>query len=125
MELSTRLKQIRKAVSLTQDEFSKRLGLKRNTIATYETGRLTPSDRTISDICREFGVSEAWLRTGTGEMFPPRSRLEELSVLSARFLSSQPTEFQQRFAQMMYSLSEEEWALLEQKARSLLGEEKK
>ena len=125
MELSTRLKQIRKAVSLTQDEFSKRLGLKRNTIATYETGRLTPSDRTISDICREFGVSEAWLRTGAGEMFPPRSRLEELSVLSARFLSSQPTEFQQRFAQMMYSLSEEEWALLEQKARSLLGEEKK
>ena len=29
----------------------------------------TPSDRTIADICREFNVSEHWLRTGEGEMF--------------------------------------------------------
>ena len=29
----------------------------------------TPSDRTIADICREFNVSEVWLRTGEGEMF--------------------------------------------------------
>lgn len=28
----------------------------------------TPSDRTIADICREFNVSEVWLRTGEGEM---------------------------------------------------------
>ena len=27
-----------------------------------------PSDRTIADICREFNVSEVWLRTGEGEM---------------------------------------------------------
>ena len=28
-----------------------------------------PSDRTIADICREFNVSEPWLRTGEGPMF--------------------------------------------------------
>lgn len=26
-----------------------------------------PSDRTITDICREFNISEVWLRTGEGE----------------------------------------------------------
>lgn len=120
-----RIKALRKTLHLTQAAFGERIAVKANTITNYEAGLRVPSDSVIHSICREFGVSEAWLRTGTGEMFPPRSRLEELSVLSARFLSSQPTEFQQRFAQMMYSLSEEEWALLEQKARSLLGEEKK
>ncbi len=123
--MKDRIKALRKALNLTQQEFADRLSIKRGAVANYEIGRNIPADSVIALICREFGVSEAWLRTGTGEMFPPRSRLEELSVLSARFLSSQPTEFQQRFAQMMYSLSEEEWALLEQKARSLLGEEKK
>lgn len=123
--MKDRIKALRKALSLTQQEFADRLSIKRGAVANYEIGRNIPADSVIALICREFGVSEAWLRTGTGEMFPPRSHLEELSVLSARFLSSQPTEFQQRFAQMMYSLSEEEWALLEQKARSLLGEEKK
>ena len=123
--MKDRIKALRKALNLTQQEFADRLSIKRGAVANYEIGRNIPADSVIALICREFGVSEAWLRTGAGEMFPPRSRLEELSVLSARFLSSQPTEFQQRFAQMMYSLSEEEWALLEQKARSLLGEEKK
>lgn len=66
--METRIKQIRKSENLTQKAFADRLGLKQNTIATYEMGRTEPSDRTIADICREFNVSEVWLRTGEGEM---------------------------------------------------------
>lgn len=66
--METRIKQIRKSENLTQKAFADRLGLKQNTIATYEMGRTEPSDRTIADICREFNVSEHWLRTGEGEM---------------------------------------------------------
>ena len=67
--METRIKQIRKSENLTQKAFADRLGLKQNTIATYEMGRTEPSDRTIADICREFNVNEEWLRTGKGEMF--------------------------------------------------------
>lgn len=64
-----RIKEIRKRLDLTQQEFASRIGVKRNTVATYEMGRSAPSDAAISLICREFNVSENWLRTGSGEMF--------------------------------------------------------
>lgn len=67
--MNERIKKLRKALDLTQQEFAERIGVKRNTIATYEIGRNTPLDAVITLICREFNASEAWLRTGEGEMF--------------------------------------------------------
>lgn len=64
-----RIKEIRKKLDLTQQEFANRIGVKRNTVATYEMGRSAPSDAAISLICREFNINEDWLRTGSGEMF--------------------------------------------------------
>lgn len=70
--LDERIKKLRKALDLTQREFGDRIGVKPNTIATYEIGRNQPIDAVISLICREFNVSETWLRTGEGEMFLPK-----------------------------------------------------
>lgn len=67
--LNTRISNIRKALGLTQEKFAARIGLTRNFVWMIEKGERVPSDRTISDICREFNVSETWLRTGEGEMF--------------------------------------------------------
>ena len=64
-----RIKKLRKSLDLTQREFGERIGVKGNTIAQYELGRNEPIDAVISLICREFGVSENWLRNGAGEMF--------------------------------------------------------
>ncbi|MBE6012119.1 MAG: helix-turn-helix transcriptional regulator [Lachnospiraceae bacterium] len=64
-----RLKLIRKKLGLTQEEFGNRIGVKRNTIATYEIGRNEPIDAIIFSICRIFSVNENWLRTGQGNMF--------------------------------------------------------
>lgn len=68
-----RIKKLRKALDLTQREFGERIGVKPNTIATYEIGRNQPIDAVISLICREFNASETWLRTGEGEMFNAKS----------------------------------------------------
>ncbi len=70
--MKDRIKKIRKEFDLTQQELADRLGIKRNTIATYESGRNIPIDAVISLICREFNVREEWLRTGEGEMFKPK-----------------------------------------------------
>ena len=69
--MNERIKELRKALDLTQTEFANRIGSVQNTITGYETGRRIPSNQVIALICREFNVSEEWLRTGTGEMFTP------------------------------------------------------
>lgn len=79
-----------------------------------------PSDRTISDICRVFGVDEVWLRTGVGEMFTPKSRVEELTVIFGdalegvtdkdrflRAIASQPDEAFPALVQLIKSVAEE------------------
>lgn len=71
MTFGERIKKVRRSLDLTQQEFADRIGSKRNTVATYEMGRTDPSAAVVSLICREFGVSETWLRTGAGEMFVP------------------------------------------------------
>ena len=71
MTIGERIRQVRKFKDLTQKKFADSLGMKQNTVATYEMGRTNPSDPAIKSICREFGVNEEWLRSGEGEMFAP------------------------------------------------------
>ena len=61
--IGERIKQVRKALGLTQTRFGEIIGLKQNSVALIEAGRET-SDQTIFAICREFRVNEEWLRTG-------------------------------------------------------------
>lgn len=67
--MNERIKQIRKKMELTQQEFADKLGIARNNIAGYETNKRCPSDAVVSLICTKFGVNEDWIRTGEGEMF--------------------------------------------------------
>lgn len=71
--MKNRIRELRKALDLTQKAFAERIGMKSNTIATYEMGRATPSDPTVNNICKEFGVNERWLKSGVGEMFAPNA----------------------------------------------------
>lgn len=67
--MDKRLKELRKILNLTQQEFADKLGIKRNTIANYESGRNEPIGSVFSLICKEFNVNENWLRNGIGSMF--------------------------------------------------------
>lgn len=62
--MKDRIKIIRKEANLTQKEFAEKLGIKQNTVASYEMGRIGISDSVIISICREFNVREEWLRDG-------------------------------------------------------------
>ena len=69
--MGDRLKQLRKALNLTQQEFADRIGISRGNIGAYEVGKNALSDAVVSLICKEFSVNEEWLRTGEGDMFLP------------------------------------------------------
>lgn len=123
--MNERIKEIRKAVGLKQSEFAERIGIKAATVTSYETGLREPSDTVILSICREFNVSETWLRTGEGEMFVPLTRDQELAAFFGRTLSSESPEFVRRLVSVLAHLSVEEWELLEKMATKLADEIKK
>lgn len=79
--MNERLKLLRESLGLSQDEFGKRIGSARNTIANYELGRRTPSNTVIKAICREFRANFFWLTEGEGEMFTgtPESVVDEIA----------------------------------------------
>ena len=117
-KVNERIKKLRKSLGLTQQEFSDRIKVKRNTVATYEMGRSMPSDAAISLICREFNVNETWLRTGDGEMFKPVNRDQEIADFMADILKGEP-DFRTKLISVMARLSADEWAMLEKRAREL------
>ena len=67
-ELCDRIKEVRKANNLTMEQFGARIGLGKSAVNKIEKGINGTTDQTIQSICREFGISESWLRTGDGPM---------------------------------------------------------
>ena len=90
--MKARIKKLRKTLELTQQEFADRIGMKRNTVANYETGRNDPSASVVSLICREFNVNEEWLRNGTGEMFIEVSEDDEYTRAAASIAQNNDVE---------------------------------
>lgn len=80
--MNERIKQIRKMSGLTQSEFADRLKASRDKIASYETGRVIPTDTTLNLISKEFNVSYTWLKTGEGPMEDPTSDRDTLDKLT-------------------------------------------
>ena len=91
--MNNRIKQIRKTLKLTQQKFSSRIGVQRNTIAMYEMGKTVPSEAIILSICREFNVNENWLRTGEGEMFRSTSRHDVIAKFMEQLLLEESDSF--------------------------------
>lgn len=114
-----RIRDLRKAIGLTQQDFADRLGVKRNTVALYETGKSGISDGIIKSICREFGVSEQWLRTGEGEMFVPRTKNQVITDFMADLVMEDDS-FKKRIIEALAQLDAKDWEELERIALKVL-----
>ena len=77
--MGERLKEIRKALKLTQAQLAEDLHITKSMVEKYEYNKSTMTDRTIADICRLYNANETWLRTGEGEMFAPMTRAQEIA----------------------------------------------
>lgn len=67
--IGVRVKELRKTLKLSQEEFGKKIGITKSTISYIESGKSKLTDKNILAICREYKVNENWLRTGRGDMF--------------------------------------------------------
>ncbi len=104
-----RIKDIRKALDMTQTEFAQRIGIKQNSLANIEIGRRNASNQVVTSICREFGVNLDYLLHGAGPMFAPKEataldRIDQILTGGNEFVKAVFVE--------LADLSDEEWQML-------------
>lgn len=121
--MNNRIALVRSNSGMTQEEFAAKLGLSQNFIWMLEKGSRIPSDRTISDICREFKINETWLRTGEGEMMAPRTDDERITEFLDDVLASKP-DIRRRLISALARLDPEDWDLIEKMIDKIAGDEK-
>lgn len=80
MAQGDRVKDVRKTLKLTLEEFGKKVGVTKQTVSRIENGINNLTDQMVKSICREFNVNYDWLMDGEGEMFSdlPQTVLDEL-----------------------------------------------
>jgi transcriptional regulator with XRE-family HTH domain len=122
--MNERIQAIIDAKHLKKVDFAKQLKLSAPYISELCSGKTQPSDRTITDICREFDVNEEWLRTGEGEMFIHKTRTDEITAFVGDILRGEP-DFRQRFISVLARMTTDEWKILEAKVLELAEEIKK
>lgn len=82
--MSERISEVVNLSGLNKTVFAEKINVSQSLVSLICSGKANPSDRTISDICRVFGVNEIWLRTGDGEMLAKKTREEEFAEIFTR-----------------------------------------
>lgn len=118
MTQGERVKELRKKLGLSLEKFGENLGVGKTAISKIERGENNLSDQMLKAICREYGVSEEWLRNGTGEPFG--SINQELSSLMNQLLSEDDSSFKKKFAFSILKMSDDKWKLLEAFCKDLI-----
>ena len=84
MTENERVKAVRQALGLSQQEFGSRIGIKISAMSYLESGKCRLTESNAIMICKEFNVSREWLLNGTGEMFLPESS-DSLDALAEQY----------------------------------------
>lgn len=109
--IGDRIKEIRKIKKMNQIEFGEKIGVKQSSMASYENSSRQPVDAVIRSICREFNVSEAWLRDGIGEPFVEKSNREQI-IGYLDMLSDVSENVRKRFADALDAMDEDDWKVI-------------
>lgn len=121
MTIGERVKILRKELGLTLEKFGAPLGVQRSALSMIENDKSGIGDRTILLICREYGVSETWLRDGDGEMFVPVTRNEKIARFAGELMKDETPEFRRQLVEILADLDDDGWEALACFAEKLAG----
>lgn len=113
--MKDRLKKIREnsPYGKSQKAFADYLGISSANLASYETGRRTPTYAVVQLICQKCNVNENWLRTGNGKMFIEKSKDEQIAEMLADIQTGGEDTFKHRLVSALSKLNKEDWESLE------------
>ena len=121
MTYNERVRALRKELGLTLQAFGDRLGVTRATVSRIENGVNNLSDQMVVSICREYGVSEEWLRDGVGEMFVPVTRNEKIARFAGELMKDETPDFRRQLVEILADLDDDGWEALACFAEKLAG----
>lgn len=121
MTINKRMKAVRKALRMTQEEFGKRLGITYAAVSMTERELNGVSGQNIQAMVREFHVNEEWLKTGEGEMFSPVLSRDDVAAFTGDIMKDED-DFRLRFISALAKLTPEEWKILKNKILEIAGE---
>lgn len=110
--MNDRIKELRKAMNLSQEKFGELLGITKSGVSDIESGRRKVTDQHVIMLVNN-GVSEEWLRTGKGSMFIPKSKDEEIAEMLADIQKSGEDSFRHRLISALARLDDDGWDKLE------------
>lgn len=119
MSQGKRVKELRSQLDLTLEKFGEKLGVGKTAISKIEKDERNLTDQMALSICREYGVSEKWLRSGEGEMFVPVSRNEKIARFAGELMKDEAPEFRRQLVEVLAELDESEWQVLANMAKRL------
>lgn len=116
MTQGERVKEIRKALSLTLEKFGEKIGVQKSAVSKIERGDVILTDQMAKSICREFNVNYDYLVNGEGDMFSnlPQTILDELCVQYGL------SDFDRSIVEMYIGLSAEERECVKKKMIELV-----
>lgn len=122
MKVYERIKYLRKEVlHQTQEEFASAINVSRSNLGSIEIGRVSVTDRVLSDISEKYRINKEWLAEGTGEIFIKLNRQQELAKLTTMLFKEEEDSFKNRLIMALANLEPDEWELLEKIAISTVN----
>lgn len=120
-DINSRIKTIVDNSKMKKGEIAAKLNISQPFLSQLCAGVRNPSDRTISDICREFDIREEWLRTGEEPMKESHTRDEILAEKLEGTLTAGNEDFRKRLIAVLAGLPPEKWSVLEEIAEEVLA----
>lgn len=111
--MQNRIKQIRKEMNKTQQEFADFLGISFSNLASYESGRRNPSDGIITLIAEKTSYRKEWIKDGTGDPQLPKTRQEEIAELASMLYGTDPNSIKYKIMMYLKDMTVEEWEVFE------------
>lgn len=108
-------------LGISKTKFAERLNISPSFVTRICAGDKIPSDRTSSDICREFNVSLAWLEDGVGEMYVQRTENERMAMMFADVLAESDESTRKRGIAAALEMPPEFWDNILEYAKKITG----
>ena len=102
----------KKVLNLSREKFGAPIGMTDSEIKNIETGVTQLKENKIPLICSKYNVNEAWLRTGSGEVFVPKPRGQEIGEIVKAAAQHDPEEATKFFQTLLDGMSDAEILLM-------------